>query len=284
MLSMNTDLGIPPVELAREAEALGIESLFVPDHSHIPVRREARYGGPRGVFADGPDDYPKEYFRNRDQLLTLAAMATVTTTLKLGTGVCLVVQRDPFYLAKQIATLDQLSDGRVLFGVGAGAPWNLEELRNHGVDPDARFRLFDERIGALKQLWTEETAEYHGRLVDFDAVYSWPKPVQRPHPPVLVGARGPRAIDRVLDLGDGWMPGDWGDTGWLGDRVEELQERARHRGRPPVEVTVNLARLEAVEDYLAMGATRCVVPLPEDPAAARAVLRRTAQVAADVAA
>jgi probable F420-dependent oxidoreductase len=262
VLSMNTDEGINPLTLAREAEDLGIESVFLPDHSHIPVYRKVSYGGPKEHFADSPGDYPREYYRNGEQLVTLAAMAAVTTTLKVGTGVCLVVQRDPIYLAKEVATIDHLSKGRLLLGVGGGAPWNLEEMRNHGTDTRTRFALFRERIEAMKEIWTKEQAEYHGRFVDFDPVFSWPKPVQKPHPPILVGGRGPTVLDRVLEFGDGWMPGDWDDVPWLGDRITELQERAAGSGRGPVEVTINLARLARVDDYIGIGASRCIVPLP----------------------
>jgi alkanesulfonate monooxygenase SsuD/methylene tetrahydromethanopterin reductase-like flavin-dependent oxidoreductase (luciferase family) len=149
VLSMNTYDGINPLTLAREAEDLGIESVFLPDHSHIPVHRDVRYGGPKQQFGDSPGDYPREYYRNRDQLLTLASMAAVTSTLNLGTGICLVVQRDPIYLAKEVATIDHLSNGRVLFGVGGGAPWNLEEMRHHGTDTRTRFALFRERVEAI---------------------------------------------------------------------------------------------------------------------------------------
>jgi probable F420-dependent oxidoreductase len=280
VLSMNTDEGINPLALAREAEDLGIESVFLPDHSHIPVHREVRYGGPKEQFADSPGDYPREYYRNRDQLLTLAMMAAVTSRLKLGTGICLVVQRDPIYLAKEVATIDDLSNGRVLFGVGGGAPWNLEEMRNHGTDTRTRFALFRERIEAIKEIWTEEQAEYHGKFVDFDPIFSWPKPVQQPHPPILVGGRGPTVLERVLAFGDGWMPGDWDDVEWLGERIAELQERAAEAGRAPIEVTINRARLARVDDYLAIGASRCIVLLPTaaDDEVRRA-LREVARVA-----
>jgi probable F420-dependent oxidoreductase len=262
VLSMNSDDGINPLTLAREAEDLGLESVFLPDHSHIPVQRKVSYGGPNEQFADSSGDYPREYYRNGEQLMTLAAMAAVTTTLKLGTGVCLVIQRDPIYLAKEVATIDHLSNGRLLFGVGGGAPWNMEEMRNHGTDTRTRFALFRERIEAMKEIWTKEQAQYHGRFVDFDPVYSWPKPVQQPHPPILVGGRGPTVLDRVLAFGDGWMPGDWDDVPWLGERIAELQERAAQSGRSPVEVTINLARLTRVDDYIGIGASRCIVPLP----------------------
>src|SRR5436190_6402662 len=162
ILTMNTDYGVNPISLARRAEELGIESIFLPDHSHVPVARKVPYGGPTGEFPDSPGDMPKEYYHNLDQLITLAAISSVTTKLKLGTGICLAMQRDPIWLAKEIATLDQLSGGRVIFGVGAGAEWNVEEMANHGVDVKDRFKILGERIRAMKAIWTEEKAEFHG--------------------------------------------------------------------------------------------------------------------------
>jgi probable F420-dependent oxidoreductase len=278
---MNTDEAVDPLELARAAEALGIESIFVPDHSHVPVNRKMPYGGPKGVFPDSPGDMPREYYRNRDQLLTLAAMAAVTTTLKIGTGICLVVQRDPILLAKEVATLDHISNGRLLFGVGAGAPWNEEEMRNHGTDPGTRFTLMRERIEAMKTIWANDQAEYHGRFVDFGPIFSWPKPVQRPHPPIIVGGWGPGVVDRVLAYGDGWLPGPAaGDLATLRERIRDLQERAAQMGRDPVEVTLNLARLDCVDQYVDMGISRCVFNLPTAPAAVvRAALKEISRVA-----
>jgi probable F420-dependent oxidoreductase len=180
----------------------------------------------------------------------------VTTTLRLGTGVCLVVERDPIVLAKQVASLDLLSDGRVILGVGAG--WNREEMRNHGTDPHTRMDLLRERVEAMKEIWTRNEAEYHGTFVDFDPIFAWPKPVQIPHPPVLVGGNGPRALDRVLAYGDGWMPGHQRDLGALGARIEKLQERAAAAGRPPVPVTIFAAQPDSLERYKSMGVSRAV--------------------------
>lgn len=283
--SMNSDEGLDPLELAREAEGLGIESLFLPDHSHVPVHRRVTFGAgddnvrlaEREEFQQAASDMPRDYYRNRDQLLTLASMAAVTSTLRLGTGICLVVQRDPILLAKEIATLDQLSGGRLLFGVGAGSPWNREELWNHGTDPRTRMRLVVERMAAMQQIWTRDEAEYHGEFVRFDPLYSWPKPVQQPRPHVLVGGDGPTVFDRVLAYGDGWMPGHFDDMGRFAARVAELQERAAASGRGRMEISVFLAHLDRLDDYRAAGVDRVVIMLPTG--VERKVLKEIADVA-----
>ena len=194
-----TDNAIQPMELAQACEERGFESLWFPEHSHIPASRETPWGG-----REGAPPLPEEYWRSHDQFVGLAAAAAVTENLKVATGICLVAQRDPIHTAKEVASLDQLSKGRFLFGIGGG--WNLEEMQNHGTSPDTRFKLMRERIEAMKRLWTEEKAEYHGDHVDFGPAYTWPKPVQRPHPPIHVGGAGLRAIRRAVRYGDGWIP------------------------------------------------------------------------------
>jgi probable F420-dependent oxidoreductase len=251
-----TDDGVDPLELARAVEAHGFECLLLADHTHIPASRESPY--PHPPFGE----LPRRYYRIRDPLVTLAAMGTVTSTLKLGTGICLVGERDPIVLAKQVATLDQLTAGRVLLGVGAG--WNREEMRNHGVDPDQRWGVVRERVEAMKRIWTEEQAEYHGRYVDFDPLFSWPKPVQKPYPPVLVGGSGKTVLDRVLAYGDGWMPGHQRDLAALAARIDELQERAASAGRDPIPVTIFSANPARLETYAEMGVSRCVFLVPTD--------------------
>lgn len=275
VFSMNSDEGLDPLELAREAEGLGIESIFAPDHSHVPVTRRVPFGAGNektvniaerqdlsAGFEQAGGDMPRDFYRNREQLVTLAAMAAVTSTLRIGTGICLVVQRDPIWLAKQIATLDRLSRGRLLFGVGVGSPWNHEEMRNHGTDPGTRMKLMAERMAAMQRIWTSDEAEYHGEFVEFDPIYSWPKPLQNPRPPVFVGGDGPTVFDRVLAFGDGWMPGHHDDMGFFRARVSELQERAAASGRGRMEITVFLARLDRLDDYVAAGVDRVVVMLP----------------------
>jgi probable F420-dependent oxidoreductase len=248
-----TDEGIPPAELARLAESLGFESLFVPEHTHIPASRSSP--SPRG------GDLPREYSHTLDPFVALTAAAAATTTLRVGTGICLVVERDPITTAKAVATLDHLSGGRFLFGVGAG--WNLEEMRNHGTDPSRRFALMRERVEAMKAIWTSDEASYSGEFVEFDSIWAWPKPAQKPHPPVLIAGNGSRAADRVLAYGDEWLPEP--EDG-LPERMHELREAALQDGRKPMPITVYGARPEDVDAYAAAGAHRCVYWLPpRDP-------------------
>ncbi|MGM5068707.1 LLM class F420-dependent oxidoreductase [Rhodococcus qingshengii] len=271
-MTMNTDeYGITPLDMARLVEDSGLESLWMPDHSHVPVggtlaaEKKVAYGGGEEReerFKVSPGHLPREYYRNYDQLTTIAAMGAVTSTLKLGTGICLVVQREPLFLAKQLATIDHLTNGRLIFGVGAGAPWNRGELKNHGVVMKSRNALMLERIDAMKQIWSEDRAEFHGEHVDFDPIFSWPKPISKPHPPILMGGMGPTVLDRVLSHADGWFPGHVDDEfDQLGDRIAELRERAASLGRT-VGVSINFGRLEFVEQYAAMKPDRVVFMIP----------------------
>jgi probable F420-dependent oxidoreductase len=209
-----TDKTVHPAELGALAEARGFDSLFVPEHTHIPLSRLTPH--PRGPLQE-------HYKRTLDPFVALTAAAAATTSLLVGTGVCLVPERDPIILAKEVATLDLVSGGRFLFGVGAG--WNVDEMQNHGTDPSSRFRLMRERVEAMKAIWTQDEASYHGELVDFDPIWEWPKPVQKPHPPVLMGGGGPRVLDRVLDYADGWVPNAQ-PFEVLAPRYDELQRRA----------------------------------------------------------
>ena len=191
-----TDEGIRPEALGRALEERGFSSLFLAEHSHIPVSRESPY--------PGGGELPRKYYRTLDPFVALTAAAAGTSRLVLGTGIALLPQRDVIHTAKQVASLDVVSDGRVAFGVGVG--WNREEMRNHGTDPATRGALMDEQLAALTQIWTVDQAEYHGAYVDFDPIYLWPKPVQRPHPPIYVGGESPAALRRLASLGDGWLP------------------------------------------------------------------------------
>jgi probable F420-dependent oxidoreductase len=230
-----TDYGLHPAELGRAAEERGFESLFLPEHTHIPVSRDTPY--------PGGGELPPEYSHTLDPFVALTAAAAVTERLKVGTGVCLIIERDPIVTAKEVATLDRVSGGRFLFGVGAG--WNKEEMRNHGTDPATRFRRMRESVEAMKAIWTRDEAEYHGRIVDFDPIWSWPKPVQRPHPPVLVGGLGEKVLDRVVAYGDEWIPNRVTSPEELGERIVELQRRAEAAGRDRIPVTVFGAKPEA---------------------------------------
>ncbi|HLV59598.1 MAG TPA: LLM class F420-dependent oxidoreductase [Natronosporangium sp.] len=249
--------GLAPQELARAVEERGFESLFYAEHTHIPVA--SRRGDGRST---------REYADTYDPFVALAAAAAVTTDLKLGTGVCLVTERDPIITAKQVASLDRLSGGRFLFGVGAG--WNRLELANHGTDPRTRMALLADRVRAMRQIWTAEEAEYHGEFVDFDPLWSWPKPVQQPHPPVLVGGNGPGVEDRVLSFGDGWFPqcGPLKDVDELERRVAQLRRRAEEMGRPPVSVTLFGVPYDRplLAEFARAGVDRCLFPVTVDTA------------------
>jgi probable F420-dependent oxidoreductase len=243
-----TDYGMQPAELARRAEELGFESLFFPEHTHIPAGRDTPY--------PGGGELPLEYSHIIDPFVGLTAAAVATERLKVGTGVCLIIERDPIVTAKEVATLDHISGGRFLFGVGAG--WNIEEMKNHGTDPRTRFRRMRESVEAMKAIWTEDAPEYHGRIVDFGPIWSWPKPVQKPHPPILVGGRGEKVLDRVVAYGDEWIPNRVRSPEELGERIAELQRRAEAAGREPIPVTVfgAKAELRLMERLKAAGVTR----------------------------
>jgi probable F420-dependent oxidoreductase len=252
-----TDYGMQPVELARRVEERGFESLFLPEHTHIPVSRDTPY--------PGGGELPPEYSHTHDPFAALAAMAAVTERIKLGTGVCLIIQRDPIVTAKEAASIDQISGGRFLFGVGAG--WNREEMENHGTDYRTRFTRMRETVEAIKAIWTEDEAEYHGKIVDFDPIWCWPKPVQKPHPPVLVGGVGEKVLDRVLAYGDEWIPNRVRSPEELAPRIEELQRRAEEAGRDPIPVNVFGAKpeMQFLERLREAGVTRSLFYLPAAP-------------------
>jgi probable F420-dependent oxidoreductase len=254
-----TAYSMPVAALAVALEERGFESLWLPEHSHIPVRRESPWAG--------GDELPRHYQSTLDPLVALAAAAAVTQTLRLATGVALVVQRDPIQLAKELATLDVISNGRLEVGVGAG--WNLEEMRNHGTDPARRFRLMRERVEAMKEIWTNDEAEYHGELVDFEPILSWPKPLQRPHPRVHVGGSAPAALKRVVRYGDGWIPiAGRDDTDFVG-QSRTLRESATATGRDgaALQITICAAPRDqrALERFAEGGIDRVLFALPSEP-------------------
>jgi probable F420-dependent oxidoreductase len=224
-----TDYAADPATIARLVEERGFESLHFPEHTHIPASRQTPY--PAG------GELPRQYSHTYDPFVALTAAAAATERILLATGICLVIERDPIITAKEVASLDRLSEGRFLFGVGAG--WNLEEMQNHGTDPRRRFSLMRERIEAMKAIWTEDEASYHGKHVDFDRIWSWPKPVQKPHPPVLVGGNGERVLERVVAFGDEWMPNR---ASGLRERIQELGRLAAEAGRDPIPVTLSGAK------------------------------------------
>ena len=270
-----TDETITPVELGRAAEDAGFDALFIPEHTHIPASRESAWSG--GA------ELPRQYWHTYDPFVALSAIAAVTTRLRLGTGIVLIVERDPIVLAKEAASLDVVSGGRFELGIGAG--WNFEEMRNHGTDPADRFRVMRERALALRAIWTEEEPSFHGEHVRFERIWSWPKPVQKPHLPIWIGGNGPRVLDRVLEYGDGWFP-NMPDLDELRVRVEELQRRAADAGRGRIPVTFFGLRDPDEEKLARMaeaGVDRVLLMLP--PAGADETLprlERYAELAAGV--
>ena len=248
-----TDYAIPMTELAPAVEERGFESLWVAEHTHIPVSRETPW--------PGGADLPKDYWHTLDPFIALTAAALVTTTLRVATGVCLVIEHDPIVTAKEVASLDHLSGGRFLFGVGGG--WNREEMANHGTRFEARWKLLRERVEAMKAIWTQDEASYHGELLDFDPIWSWPKPVQRPHPPVILGGNGPNTLQRVVRYADGWMP----NRGDFVARIPELQRMAAEAGRGPIPVSAYpraAAGAGEIERLAAAGVERCIYYVPAD--------------------
>src|SRR5207253_2203614 len=212
-----TDDAVRPAELGRIAEEHGFESLFLPEHTHIPASRRTPF--------PGGGELPREYSHTLDPFVALAHAAAVTTRLKLGTGICLIIERDTITTAKEVASVDFVSNGRFLFGIGGG--WNIEEMENHGTDPTTRFKRLGEQVLAMKQIWTKDAAEFHGKYVSFDPIWMWPKPVQKPHPPVLLGGESGHTLQRVVDFCDGWFP-----RGRAGDAlVTALADRPAPGGR-----------------------------------------------------
>jgi len=246
-----------PGALGRLLEERGFESLWVPEHSHIPVTRSTPFLG--------GGDIPRPYYDIMDPFLVLTAAAVATTTLKVGTGVCLINQRDPIHTAKMVSSIDQISNGRFLFGVGNG--WNREEMEHHGTDFTTRHKLSRERIEAMKAIWTNDTAEYHGEMVNFAPMQMWPKPVQKPHPPVIVGGAWPHAARRAVRYGNGWIPHsgrpEYGD---VTDFLPQFHAMARAAGRDPADLPVTLFRvpedLERLRHDRELGVARVVISLP----------------------
>ena len=252
-----TDYAIPTEDLARELEARGFESIWLPEHTHIPASRKSPWPG-------GPN-LPREYWHTLDPFVALGVAAAATTRLKLGTGICLVIERDPILLAKEVASLDHLSRGRVLFGIGGG--WNAEEMEHHGTPFAERWKILRERIGAMKAIWTQDEAEFHGKYVNFDRLWSFPKPVQKPYPPILMGGAGPHARQRAADFDGHWIPiGGRAYSEPIAESMADFRARAEKAGRDPATVTVTVfgvvpdeARVAALREA---GVTRVVFFVP----------------------
>jgi probable F420-dependent oxidoreductase len=248
-----TEYTLDPARLAVLAEERGFSRLLFPEHTHIPASRESPY--PAG------GELPREYSHTYDPFVALSVAAGATSRIRVGTGVCLVIERDPIVTAKEVASLDVLSGGRFLFGVGAG--WNREEMVDHGTDPRRRFSIMRERIEAMKAIWAQDEATYSGEHVSFERIWAWPKPLQKPHPPVLVGGNGAKVLDRVLAFGDEWMPNRIRSVEELAERIAELRERAGRR--VPVSFFNAKADERAIERLREAGVDRCIFRLPSDP-------------------
>jgi probable F420-dependent oxidoreductase len=259
-----TDKAIQPMELARACEERGFESLWFPEHSHIPTSRETPWGGRPEL---GP--LPEEYWRTHDQFVALTACAAVTKKLRLGTGITLVAQRDPIWLAKEVASLDMISGGRFEFGIGYG--WNVEEMRNHKLDFKKRREILREYILLMKELWTKDEASFSGEFIEFEQSWAWPKPTQRPHPPILMGgAAGPKTADHVAEFCDGWMP--LGGLYDFDNGLARIHDACKKRGRDPKSVSLGMffaapPDADAMKGLPEKGVTRAILPIPAAPAA-----------------
>jgi probable F420-dependent oxidoreductase len=252
-----TDYAIRIDELARAAEDRGFESLFVPEHTHIPVSRRTPFP------AGGP--LPKEYSHTFDPFVSLMAAAAATKKIRVGTGICLIIERDTIVTAKEVASLDVLSGGRFELGVGAG--WNAEEMENHGTQFKTRFKKMSEQILAMKEIWSKDEAEFHGQFVNFDKIWSWPKPAQKPNPPVLMGGESGHTLQRVVDFCEGWFPRGRAPEVIISG-LADLKARAAKKGRDMKTISVSVfgARAEeaGLEQLAQAGVTRAILRLPSD--------------------
>ena len=246
-----TDYAISMTELAPQVEDAGFESLWVAEHSHIPTSRATPY--PAG------GELPRMYMHTMDPFVALTAAAVASKSLLLGTGICLLIQRDPIHTAKEAASVDCISNGRLLFGVGAG--WNREEMADHGTAFETRFKLLRERVEAVKAIWTQDEAEYHGEMVDFGPMWCWPKPVSKPHPPVLLGGNGPNVLKRVIAYADEWMP----NRGAALERIPELRQMEAESGHAHVPVSFYPRDTAAdIERAAGVGVERAIFYVPAD--------------------
>ena len=253
----DTEYSIDIQELARAAEERGFESLWVPEHTHIPTSRKSPFAG---------GELPEQYKHTLDPFVSLTAAAMVTTRLKLGTGICLVIERDTITTAKSVASVDHVSNGRFLFGVGGG--WNREEMEHHGTDFPTRFKRLEEQVRAMKALWTKDVAEYHGKFVDFDPVWAWPKPVQKPHPPIYFGGESGYTLQRIVEIGDGWFPRGRAGAEAVLKGMADLTARAAKAGRDAktLAVSVFAAKPDAADaaKLAEGGVTRAIFLLPSE--------------------
>ncbi len=251
-----TDRSIRPDEIASEAEARGFDSIWFPEHSHIPASRLTPWGG-----REGAPPLPEQYSRTLDTFVALTAAASVTSRIRLGTGITLLAQRDPIWTAKEVATLDYLSGGRVSFGIGYG--WNKEEMASHGVRYGERRALLREKVLMMKSLWTEEEASFQGEHLTLEPSWAWPKPVQKPHPPIIMGAdAGPRTVADMAEFCDGWMP--LASRHDLAGRIDEVRGAVAAAGRDPThfQVIASTVKPEQRESLAEVGVDGAIFGLP----------------------
>ncbi|MBM85334.1 MAG: LLM class F420-dependent oxidoreductase [Rhodospirillaceae bacterium] len=253
----DTDYSIAIDELARELEARGFESLFVPEHTHIPTSRKSPF--------PGGGELPKQYSHTLDPFVSLSYAAAATKRLKVGTGICLVPQRDPIVTAKSVASLDMMSNGRFVFGMGGG--WNVEEMEDHGATYKTRFAMMKEHVLAMKAFWTDKEAEFHGNFVNFDKAWAYPKPIQTPHPPLLMGGETDYTLKRVIDYCDGWFPRGRGGFD-PGENMGRLKRMADEAGRDMSSLQVSVfgapAEAQILESYAQAGIDRAILGLPSE--------------------
>src|SRR5213594_2506284 len=248
----NTDYAIRIDELARAVEQRGFESLWVPEHTHIPTSRRTPF--------PGGGQLPEQYKHTLEPFVALTAAAAATTRLRVGTGICLIIERDTITTAKSVASLDLLSHGRFEFGLGGG--WNAEEMEHHGTEFKSRFKRLEEQVRALKEIWTRDVAEFHGQFVNFDPIWAWPKPEQKPYPPILLGGESGYTLQRVVDFCDGWFP-----RGRAADAIlpglADLEARAARAGRDMKTISVSIfgakAEAAALQRYADAGITRAIL-------------------------
>jgi probable F420-dependent oxidoreductase len=253
-----TDYSMTPAALAKALEERGFESMWAPEHSHIPLSRRSPW--------PGGGELPKPYYDVMDPFVTLTAAAAATSRLRLGTGVCLVNQRDPIQTAKLVASIDQVSGGRFLFGIGVG--WNAEEMEDHGTVFVSRAKLVRERVEAMKKIWTEPKPAYHGEFVNFEPMMTWPKPVQKPHPPVIVGGAFPHGARRAARYGDGWIPlaGRPGAHSDIFEVLPKFHAMLAEAGRDPASCPVSIFsapdNADSLKRYRDLGVVRVATSLP----------------------
>ncbi|NKC14582.1 MAG: TIGR03619 family F420-dependent LLM class oxidoreductase [Gammaproteobacteria bacterium] len=254
-----TDYSMTPQALAAAMEERGFESVWAPEHSHIPLSRKTAFVG--------GGELPKRYYDAMDPFVSLTAAAMATTKLKVGTGICLVNQRDTIQTAKLVASIDRISEGRFLFGIGNG--WNQDEMENHGTDFKQRHKLVRERIEAMKKIWTESKPEYHGELVHFDAMMTWPKPVQKPYPPILVGGAFPYSARRAIRYGDGWIPMQTAaEQTPFAEVIPRFRQMAAEAGRDPESLSIGIwgrsPNYDELSAYVDLGVERVCTSLPSE--------------------